>query len=66
MKCDKCEARMKCIDSACYNNITARRYKCPQCDNQLYSIELCKIKNVDIKYEVLKRLQHKRSGYYKK
>ena len=66
MNCDKCETRMKCIDSACCNNITARRYKCPQCNNQLYSMELCKIENIDIKYEVLKQLQNKRYSYYKK
>lgn len=54
MDCPKCGKKMLCRDSACINNVTARRYVCPDCKVRLHTTE----KQADM-YEVNQLLAHK-------
>ena len=39
MDCPRCGYKMKCTDSACVDNRTGRRYKCTDCDFNIYTLE---------------------------
>ena len=60
MTCPDCNTRMKCWDSACFDNITARRYKCVKCGKKRYTIE-----HETDRFEVLSLLNKKRQEYNK-
>lgn len=59
MNCPICKNRMKCTDSACFEDKTARRYKCYSCNHKSYTIEV-----QGDKFQVLELLNKKRQGYY--
>ena len=40
MTCGKCNVKMGCKESYCWNNETYRRYQCPICGVKMYTQEL--------------------------
>ena len=39
MYCPECDARMKCMDTACVDNTTVRNYVCKSCNIHIYTKE---------------------------
>ena len=64
MICNSCNQRMKCIDTACDNNITARRYTCKTCNKTLYTAET-KANPQQVLYILNKKKQEWQNGQRK-